>query len=590
MVAPRNPHPVALAAAVVAILAAMAVGVFLRLHDPLSSSVVPAEDPYTHMALTREHLRDGSMDPLYEGSTMYPPGLHALLGIIVVFTGQDLYEVTRVGGAVLGAIGVLGMGLLLSRNAGLAAGFVGALTYAILPELVFRSTMMSPTAVDLALVPYLLLCLLEVMRGRLGWLAGAVPLAAYLLFAHPWLFGVLAVAGAAFLLLTLAIGWPARREQGVSPVGFAATFAIIGVGIGLALTGCGGGCGPGFDALLDLPLQTGGAVPALIIAVSLVPLALALFAPRSLAWLTKATGRKHHPWWLNAAFAAVLLGALVMVSRPAFANGLPQQVDFGVMTGRTVLLLAAAAFVLLPFHAKPVSHLAAALAVATYPFVIYNPLDSEFWPHRTVAYLCIALTLLVGTLAGAAANLGSWLVDRAAAWRAKRSPRGDKDPVVRARRVLVAVPALLVALAFGSHVYAQTPDPGYSWYRMYTECEMDGLRDVADQLNAEPDAIIVTGSWQAKLVLAALVDDASRVWYKAGYYYSEDQRAPMLRGQSVKGADTYVLVDKWLRDEHPDADTTFLESQPWQPYKTYCSDNALGNAKLRVWHTGVDGQ
>lgn len=154
--------------AVFGILAVTVAGVALRLDDPLSSPVVPAEDPYTHMALVREHLRDGSVEPLYESGTVYPPGMHSFVAATWVYTGVDLYELTRLGPALLGGIGILGVGLLLWRVEGPVAAFVGASAFAVAPEIIFRSSMLAPTALNLALLPFLFYCFLEILRGRLG--------------------------------------------------------------------------------------------------------------------------------------------------------------------------------------------------------------------------------------------------------------------------------------------------------------------------------------------------------------------------------------------------------------------------------------
>src|SRR5688572_26440747 len=71
---------------IAAIAAILALGVVLRLVDPLSSPVIPAEDPYTHMAIVREDLRTGELQPLTEGADLYPPGLHAFLAAVLVFS------------------------------------------------------------------------------------------------------------------------------------------------------------------------------------------------------------------------------------------------------------------------------------------------------------------------------------------------------------------------------------------------------------------------------------------------------------------------------------------------------------------------
>jgi asparagine N-glycosylation enzyme membrane subunit Stt3 len=119
---PARPWLHVAAAALVAV--AVVAGLALRLRDPLSDGVVPAEDPYTHMALVRGHLHDGSLDPLNERADLYPPGLHAIVATWWVATGVDLDVAFLVGPAVLGAVGILGVALLLWRNAGAAAAIV----------------------------------------------------------------------------------------------------------------------------------------------------------------------------------------------------------------------------------------------------------------------------------------------------------------------------------------------------------------------------------------------------------------------------------------------------------------------------------
>src|SRR5687767_15865135 len=125
MVGPTTPKPALLAwrpLGLILLLAALVVyGLSLRLEDPLSTHVVAAEDPYTHMALVREHLRDGTLDSFNPGGEVYPPGMHALLAAILVYTGEDLYELTRIGPALFGALGLAGVAILLARHESLGA-------------------------------------------------------------------------------------------------------------------------------------------------------------------------------------------------------------------------------------------------------------------------------------------------------------------------------------------------------------------------------------------------------------------------------------------------------------------------------------
>src|SRR5688572_12920377 len=219
-------HPWLLLLAWAAVLCAVAVGVSLRLKDPLSTPVIPAEDPYTHMALVREHMQDGTLDPLYEPGGMYPPGLHAVLAAAWAYTGADLYQIVRLGPVLFGAVGVLGIALLAARFHhprldGIAAGAVAALAFALAPEVVFRTTMMSPTALDLAVLPFFLLALLALLLGRLGWAAPVFAMSAFLVMSHPWVFAVLGAAGVAFLVLALLIPWPQEAAPPISMRGAA---------------------------------------------------------------------------------------------------------------------------------------------------------------------------------------------------------------------------------------------------------------------------------------------------------------------------------------------------------------------------------
>src|SRR5439155_17717230 len=110
------------------------------------------------------------------------------------YTGMDLFQLVRFGSVVMGAIGILGVALLLARFESVVAAVVGALGYAVAPEVIFRTTMMSPTALDLALLPFLLFPMLEVVRGRFRWAAPTALVVAFLAIAHPWILAILALA------------------------------------------------------------------------------------------------------------------------------------------------------------------------------------------------------------------------------------------------------------------------------------------------------------------------------------------------------------------------------------------------------------
>lgn len=573
-----QPRWAVLALATAAIATAIAVGVQLRLEDPLSSPVLPAEDPYNHMALVREHLRDGNLDPLNPGGRLYPPGMHALLAAAASYSGIDLYQIMRLGPTLLGAIGILGMALLLHRFEGPIAAFVGALAFAVAPEAILRTTMMAPTALDLALLPFLLYALLEVLRGRLAWAGVAATLCAYLVFAHPWILTIVALAGAVFTVAALAMPWPASRGPPLSPRGFVATVAIVGVAWSLAVWGCAGACGPGFGEILPQGDRLSAFAP-LIAGAALLPALILRLAPHSFDWVSRKPAPRPSLTAPRAVAAACVALVLVLVTVPAINQGMPSNVNLPVMFGWPILLMAAFALVLLPFIPSPASHMGAAILATTYPFVIYNAFDSPFWSHRTAVYLGAGLVMLTGVAAGALARAAVHaVVTRKLAFLAA--------PRQRARPAFAVMAGLLVAASLGGTVYAATPTEDQTgWYRLYDACELEGLRQVAQAADADPTALIVAGAWQPKLVLAALTTDASRVWFKADFFTSPPERDKMMADKSRA---VFVIVDDYLAAQKPKPDPSFLWQPPWQEIGRWCAPPAASSPTLFVYRAGAD--
>ncbi len=581
---PASPPPVpalALFAAGV-VVAAVALGTVLRLVDPLSSDVIPAEDPYTHMALVREHVRTGELDALNPGETLYPPGLHAFIATAWVYTGADLYGLMRFGPVVLGAIGILGIAVLLWRTAGPVAAAVGSLALAVAPEAIFRSTMMSPTALDLAILPFFLYALLRVLDGRLGWAGVAGPMAGFLAVAHPWLLAILCGAGVLFLATTLLLPWSVARVRPASLPGLAGCVAVLGCGLGLALLMPNFGATLGMASSDRLP-RVGVAV---IVAALLPSLALLRWRRRGRAeaWLARPAPGP----WLRGAVSLALAAGLALTVMAAMRAGLPEFVDLRRMLGWPILGLAAAAFVAVPFIARPVASFSAALAATTLPFTLFNPMHSEFLSHRTVIFLGVALVALAGVAAGALAEAATALW----AWTARRRRERSQAPAPASaparRRWAAAVPALLAAsLACGS-VYAGTPDgyPG-GWYRLYHECELDALRDLAAQADADPSLLLVTGSWQSKLVLAALTEDATRVWFDGAVFTSADRRDALLAQMDREGRPIVLVVERHLASETPDADLTFTGEAPWSPSGAWCANLGIPQPRVTAFSAGA---
>lgn len=557
MDAPSAPLGSPKLAAAGALVATIALGVLLRLVDPLSSAVIPAEDPYTHMVLVREHLRTGTLDPLNPPGGLYPPGMHAFMAAVWSFSGLDLYELFRWAPVALGGLGVLGMGLALWRHAGPVAGFVGALGFAVAPEVIFRTTMMSPTALDMALVPFCLLALLELARGHRAWFGVAAPMVLFFVFAHPWLLAIL-TAGVGGLLLYPVLASSTDSE----PMGLALVLATVGAGFGLAMTGCGGMCGPGLERFLPGSLSTTWLAPVTILGSMLPAIALALAPDRVRAGLFD--GERSLPPWGLALASLALTGILAGLTIPALQQGLPQQVDLPRMLGWPLLALAAFAVIALPFLSNPAAYLGFGIAVGTYPMVLYNLFNSPFWPHRTVVFLGVGLVLLAGV---AAAALARWAVAAWGAWDPQLPRIATSRPLA-----IGLIPALLVTLSLGGAVYAGTPD-GYDggWYRLYQECELDAFETIAEDLDEEPDALVVTGSWQSRLVLAALTEDPSRVWASSTFFWDETERDQIIGGMTKQDRPLLVLTDRHLQREHPNAETGFLDGESWVETGGWCA-------------------
>lgn len=549
-------------AALVALI--VAIGVLLRLEDPLSSPVVPAEDPYTHMVLVKEHLRTGTLDPLNPPGGLYPPGMHAYLAVLWSFSGASLYELVRFAPVGFGAIGLVGTALLLWKYEGRVAAFVGVLALALAPEAIFRTAMFAPTAIDLALMPFLFVALLEVLDGRLAWVGVAAPLALYLVFAHPWLFGVIAAMGLAFAVLSLVLRWPASRSPSLSSPGFAAALAIVGGGFGLVLSTCAGLCGPGFGGIFPYGESLKLLAPVVFVASFLPSVLLAVKSDDLEGWMPEPTDGPRSTW-LRAGLSLVFAAALVAFTYPALQQGLPELVDLPRMMGWPVLGLAALAFVTLPFVASRTAYLGTSLALATYPMVIYNPLGSKFWPHRTAVYLGLGLVLLAGVAGGA---LARWARQ---AWD-EYAPRASILQGRMDRAVVALAPVVLVAGTLGGTVWAATPHSyADGWYRLYEPCEMDALESISDRADREQRAVVVAGDWRPAIVISALAENPDRVWYKEPFWSSERERKDTMALMADKDAPLYVVEERYMRSDNPDADPAAL-GDDWRVVDTWCEE------------------
>lgn len=545
--------------------AAIGIGVLARLEDPLSTWVIPAEDPYTHMALVKDHLADGSLDPLHEGGRLYPPGMHAFVATAWAFTGADLYALFRFTPVLFGAIGILALALLLLRFEGKTAAILGAFAIALVPEAVVRTTMMAPTAMDLFLIPVFLYALLHVAQGRMAWLGVAAPVALFLVFSHPWVFGIMSMTGLAFLVLALALPWSKDLASQVSAQGLVAGAAVIAAGLAMSVDGCWGACGPGFKVVLGSELaSTMAAFSGLILGLVALVAVLLVVRPQVFDRLVPDPATRSRP---NLAISLAIAGLLVLITGPAVQQGFPRFVTTS-MVGWPILAAAGLGLVALPYIRGPASYIGASVVAATYPFVIYNPFSSPFWPHRTAVYLSIGLVLV-----------GAVLTARLVALAARRLPDLAPEGLARQGASLSLVPIVLVGLSLGG-VWAATPDAGdHRWYRLFKPCEMETLETVAEDASQDPEAIVVTGDWRPKLVTAALAGNASRVWFTASFYEDSDQRQSMVGHLDDREAPYHVVVDQHTR-QNTDANLSFLDDPGWE--QTHASDCTRDDGTPRV--------
>lgn len=551
----RRPSTGLLALAALAVI--VAVGVHLRLQDPLSTRIIGAEDPYSHVVFTKESLEKGAFgDSFHLGTTMYPPGLHALLGPLVTLSGIDFHEFARFVPVVLGALAIVGVYVLAARLAGHAAGLAAALVTAVMPEHVFRTNLLFPTALDLALLPAFLLAFIlayEAARdeGRLlprkarTWAAMAffAVLAVPLAFTHPWVVPLFLAPAAAFVTLrslretldaraaargvavpaALAVGATAfamafRWDE--SDTGFADFFAHL----------------PVLDVLATLDLPGPVLFLALLAALGLCAAGAVLLV----GLVARLRGRL--PSAARLGLAAALAAALVGAAWWMGARELPPDVSYVAMLGWVAILLALAGVVVAVLRPTPLGDLALSISVLLFPLTAVNVFDSPFWPQRTVAYLCLGVALLAGVFVQALHDGAYTLLS------IRRRPHRLLGPAVLAGTVLLLAGTVAAA-----------PASTYEWYRLYDDEHFDAFHHTVGLLAEDPEARVVVHGWQPALLVKAL-GDPDQVWYSPDFFKSKAERDEVLDG--IHGP-AYVLVDKYLLKEAAKGkyDLSFLQGK-----------------------------
>ena len=508
-------------------------GTVLRLQDPLSTRALAAEDPWSHVVFTKEWAGQGYFaDSFQMGTEMYPPGMHAWLAAFVPFTGIDLHEFARIAPAFFGALAVLGMFVLGQRLGGPVAGLAAAFATAVMPEHIFRTELLFPTAFDLALLPLWMLGFHMAIHGQraagIGLFAlGVVPLAVM----HPWVVPLFAVplafyaalrafrgaiprselwTGAGLLVPSIAFAMAFRWDE--SDTGFADFLAHV-PGFGWAATAQIPG------PLLFMGLLVGlGTIAAAIV------------------WLAQVAPTLPR-------FAGIAFGVSLLALVPLLTRNLPPDVNYLDMIGPVTIGLALAGFALAVVRPSALGDLAIVISLWLFPLTAVNLFDSPFWPQRTVAYLCVGVALLAGAALAQVPAL------------AARLARTDG---ARARMGTVALVAVGLALA-GSAV-ASPPDT-YTWYRLYNDQDFEGFEHVGAILDKDPASRIFVYTWQPALLVKA-VTEPEHVWYGSKSF--QDGAARSTNIDNVDGR-VYFLVDKHTTRaaEQGKANLGFLEGSKY---------------------------
>ena len=312
-----------------AMIAVIAIVAFaLRLREPLSNPVMGAEDPYLHMQRTW-NLVQGSFP------RDYPVGFMILLAPFTLLGPDTFYQLARFLPTVTGPVLCVGMFLFL-RNYMLAPGALAAsLLLAVMPEMIVRTNLLFPTAVDLAVLPFLFLAFFRLIEGQRWAMFAVIGMTLGLLLVHPWFVALMLAPMAIFGLVVLATHHD-RRSWATSG-SIAGLLGIVGV-----------------------------------------------------VWLF----RQFEPGTLLAGFSTkffeVVGNPLMVVNEP------PVHVHLSYMITVPALLLAGVGAVYAVIHRSRIGLLALLWTGLLLPLTLVDWFGVWYIPHRTVAYAAVGIAILAG--------------------------------------------------------------------------------------------------------------------------------------------------------------------------------------------------
>jgi hypothetical protein len=519
----------------------------VRLDGTGPSTGLPAEEPYIHMAAIRENLQSGSIGPMAGQDPTGPPGTQALLSAVWVYTGADLQELVRHAPVLLGVIGLLGAALLLWRHAGMIAAIIGTLAYAVAPELIFRTTMMSEPAILLAIAPYILYLMIETIQGATRWAFALFPALLFVALTVPialllFLVPVIVFTGALLIIRP-------KEEAPVSLSGLLLIPALLGattaLGLILAATTWG-------------PLTTAGIPPTLFaflataaVLIAIVPALLLLRSSIHTKW-KKWTHLKNHrkPSKPVAAVISITALATLIVGSlwPALGTPLPDRF------GWPLVALAAIGFILLPAIPSRLGLLVAPLFIINHFLLLTSP--GPGWAEVTAVITGLSLVVTAGTAVAGIARFTIQIVSAS-----------DATPISG-----VALPLAILAVALGSTVYAGAED-AWDWHRLFDECEIEALEEIAAIHDAQPQSQLFTGSWQSWLVLRAHTQDNQGI-----HIVSYGNEGPQQANDK-----TFILVEPYAREQTSPQELAFLQEDGWEPRLERCSDD--GTPRIQLYET-----
>jgi hypothetical protein len=172
----------------------VSLALYLRFLDPLTSSVIGAEDPYLHMERTWDLVQG-------KGVHDYPIGFAILMAPFAILGTDGFYTAARFLPPFLGAASVAGVFFLCRRFVHPAGALTAALLTAVIPEHISRTSLLFPTALDLAVLPFLMLAVFHAMDGSQRAMYWAGGLTFLLFIVHPWVVALMMPPIAVFFVV-----------------------------------------------------------------------------------------------------------------------------------------------------------------------------------------------------------------------------------------------------------------------------------------------------------------------------------------------------------------------------------------------------